>query len=99
MSDEDWINSETRSLGLFLAGEGIDEPDADRNPLRDDDFLLLVNSHSEPIDFSLPFEKDDRPWELLVDTSNDRAEEQRLGGDKTSLAAASLKLLFRRRRP
>ncbi|HYQ01991.1 MAG TPA: glycogen debranching protein GlgX [Polyangiaceae bacterium] len=99
MSDEDWNNPETRSLGLFLAGEGIDEPDSEGNPIRDDDFLLLVNSHGEPIDFSLPFEDDDRPWELLVDTANDRAEEQRFGGDKTSLAGASLRLLFRRRRP
>ena len=99
MTDEDWGNSETRSLGLFLAGEGIDEPDADGNPLRDDDFLLLVNSHSEPIDFALPFPNDDRAWELLVDTSNDRAEEQRHGGEQTGIAPASLKLFFRRRQP
>jgi isoamylase len=98
MTDEDWSNSETRSLGVFLAGEGIDEPDGDGNPLSDDDFLLLVNSHSEPIDFALPFAKADRHWQLLIDTSNDRAEEQRLGGEKTTLAAASLKLLFRRQR-
>ena len=99
MTDEDWSNSETRSLGVFLAGEGIEEPDGDGNPIRDDDFLLLVNGHGAPIDFSLPFEKDERKWELLVDTANDRAEEQRLGGEKTTLAASSLKLLLRCRRP
>jgi isoamylase len=97
MSDEDWSNSETRSLGVFFAGDGMDEPDSDGNPIGDDDFLLLVNSHTEPIDFSLPFEKDDRKWELLIDTSNDDAEEQRLGGEKTTLAGSSLKLLLRRR--
>jgi isoamylase len=98
MSDEDWSNPETRSLGVFLAGEGIDEPDGNGNPLSDDDFLMLVNSHSEPIRFSLPFEKDDRDWQLLVDTSNDRAEERRHGGEETTLAGASLKLLMRERR-
>ncbi|HET7541503.1 MAG TPA: glycogen debranching protein GlgX [Polyangiaceae bacterium] len=98
MSDEDWSNAETRSLGLFLAGDGIDEPDGEGNPLSDDDFLLLVNSHGDPIDFSLPFEKDDRPWELLLDTANDRAKERRLGGEKTTLAGVSLKLLSRERR-
>jgi glycogen operon protein len=98
MSDEDWSNPETRSLGIFLAGEGIDEPDGDGNPLSDDDFLLLVNSHSEPITFALPFEKDEREWQLLIDTSNDRAAERRLGGDETTLAGASLKLLMRERR-
>jgi glycogen operon protein len=99
MTDEDWSNSETRSLGVFLAGEGIEEPDGDGNPIRDDDFLLLINGHGAPIDFSLPFEKDERKWELLVDTANDRAEEQRLGGEKTTLAPSSLKLLLRCRRP
>ena len=98
MTDEDWNNSETRSLGVFLAGEGIDEPDSEGNPIRDDDFLLLVNAHSEPIDFSLPFPTDERKWQLLIDTSNDRAEEQRCGGEKTTLAAISLKLLLRGQR-
>ena len=46
-----------------------------------------------------PFPHDERPWELLVDTSNDRAEEQRVGGELTGIAPASLKLFFRRRRP
>jgi isoamylase len=98
MSDEDWSNSETRSLGVFYAGEGIDEPDADGNPILDDDLLLLVNSHSEPIDFSLPFPKDERAWELLLDTAQDDAEEQKPGGEKTTLGPAALKLFQRRRR-
>jgi len=98
MSDEDWSNPETRTLGVFLAGDGIDEPDGDGNSIIDDDFLLLFNSHSEPIAFLLPFANDHRNWELLIDTSNDRAEEQRLGGDETTLSAASFKLLSRRRR-
>ncbi len=98
MSDEDWSNSETRSLGVFYAGEGIDEPDASGEAIHDDDLLLLFNSHSEPIDFQLPFPKDDRGWELLLDTANDDAEEQRAGGENTTLAPSSLKLLLRRRR-
>ncbi len=98
MSDEDWSNSETRSLGVFYAGEGLDEADADGNPIVDDDLLLLVNSHSEPIDFSLPFAKDDRPWQLELDTARDDATEEHPGGEKTLLAPASLKLFLRRRR-
>jgi isoamylase len=98
MSDEDWSNAETRSLGVFYAGHGIEESDADGNPIVDDDLLLLVNAHSEPIDFSLPFEKDERPWELLLDTAQDDATEQRRGGDTTALAPAALKLFMRRRR-
>jgi isoamylase len=98
MSDEDWSNSETRSLGVFYAGEGLDDVDENGDCLKDDDMLLLVNSHSEPIDFLLPFEKDERPWQLLLDTADDMAEERGKGGEKTTLAPASLKLLTRSRR-
>jgi len=99
MSDEDWSNSETRSLGVFLAGQGLDDMDAEGNPLVDDDMLLLFNSHNEPIDFSLPFPDDSRPWELLVDTANDQASETRRGGEKTQLGGTQLKLFTRVRSP
>ena len=98
MTDEDWSNSETRSLGVFYAGDGLDDVDDEGNCLIDDDMLLLVNSHSEPIDFSLPFPDDGRPWELLIDTAHADAREHKRGGEKTLLAGASLKLLTRRRR-
>jgi len=98
MSDEDWSNSETRSLGVFYAGEGLDDVDENGDCLKDDDMLLLVNSYSKPIDFSLPFEKDERPWQLLIDTDNDAAEELKKSGEQTTLAPASLKLLTRSRR-
>jgi glycogen operon protein len=98
MTDDDWANSETRSLGVFYAGDGLDDVDNEGNPLLDDDMLLLVNSHTEPIDFSLPFPEDDRPWQLLIDTAHDTAEEQKRGGEKTPLEPASLKLLTRKRR-
>ena len=99
MSDADWSNSETRSLGVFYAGDGLDETDVEGNPLCDDDLLLLVNSHSEPIDFVLPVAKSTQNWQLLIDTSNDAAEEQRPGGEQTTLAPISLKLLLRKRQP
>ncbi len=98
MTDEDWSNSETRSLGVFLAGNGLEDVDGDGQVLVDDDMLLLVNSHSEPIDFLLPFPEDDRSWELLIDTAHDDAEERKRGAEKTLVEAASLKLLTRRRR-
>ena len=98
MSDEDWNNSETRSLGVFYAGNGLGDVDNDGNPLLDDDMLLLVNAHSEAIDFSLPFPGDDRPWKLLVDTTQDDPHEQKQGGEKTALEATSLKLFTRERR-
>jgi isoamylase len=98
MSDEDWSNAETRSLGVFYAGNGLDDVDNEGNCLVDDDVLLLFNSHSEPIDFSLPYREDDRPWEELIDTAHNDAAEQKRGGEKVRLEPTSLKLLIRRKR-
>ena len=98
MTDDDWSNSETRSLAVFLAGNGLEDVDDGGNELCDDDMLLIVNSHGDPIDFLLPFPEDDRSWELLIDTAHDDAEERKRGGEKTPIAGASLKLLTRGRR-
>ncbi|MEP7050569.1 MAG: glycogen debranching protein GlgX [Pseudomonadota bacterium] len=98
MSDADWSNAETRSLGVFYAGEGLDDVDENGDTVKDDDMLILVNSHIEPIDFLLPFPDDERPWTLLVDTAQDDAQGQKLGGESVVLAPASLKLLSRSRK-
>jgi glycogen operon protein len=98
MSDEDWANSETRSLGVFYSGEGLDDVDAEGAPVRDDDMLLLFNSHSEPIEFALPFPDDKRAWVLLVDTAGDAVQESKPGGASTTLLGPQLKLFMRARR-
>lgn len=98
MSDEDWANSETRSLGVFYSGHGLDDVDCDGNVLRDDDALILVNSYTQPREFLLPFADKERHWELQIDTADDAANEARPGGQKTTVAAASLKLFVRKRR-
>ncbi len=97
MSDADWSNSDTRSLGVFYAGDGLDDVDESGNALQDDDMLLLVNSHSEPIDFVLPWEMHEGSWQLLFDTADDFAKQSAKGGEKTTVAPVSLKLLVRSR--
>jgi isoamylase len=98
MSDEDWANPGTRSLGVFLSGEGLEDVDADGRTARDDDMLLLIDSNGDDLDFTLPFAEDPRPWELVLDSANDEASEQRKGGEQSRLAGGSLKLFARRRR-
>ncbi len=97
MSDADWSNSATRSLGVFYAGDGLDDVDANGNTLVDDDMLLLVNSHTEPIEFVLPWENHEGVWQLLLDTADDAARQSAKGGEKTLVAPTSLKLLMRNR--
>jgi (1->4)-alpha-D-glucan 1-alpha-D-glucosylmutase len=93
MSEEDWSNPVTRSLGMFLAGRGIDEVDDAGRPVVDDNLLLLLNASDTELGFVLPnLEAVREPWELLVDTRDDRSRERRSPGQTTTLVARSLKL-------
>jgi glycogen operon protein len=91
-SAESWGNPEGRAVAMFLAGRGIDDIDETGRSLVDDNLLLLLNASEQSLDFTLPVEAVEEPWELLVDTAADHAEESRRPGDKTTLVAHSLKL-------
>jgi glycogen operon protein len=97
MNDRDWSNPGTSSLGVFLAGRGLDEVDERGELISDDDLMILLNASTTDLDFVLaPSSSSDEPWEVLVDTVDDQAKETALPGAKTKLVARSLKL-FRRR--
>jgi glycogen operon protein len=98
MSDEDWNSASTRALGVFYSGEGLDDLDAEGHNLCDDDMLMLINSHEEPREFVLPFAEDPRAWELVIDTIDDQASEQKKGGETSPVAGRSLKVFSRKRR-
>ncbi len=95
MNDEEWTTHFVRALGMLLGGDTIDVRDAYGEPIRDDTFLLLINSHHEPLNFVLPGEQDVK-WDLLIDT---RLEEGFLAqpephdaGDEFALMERSLNL-------
>jgi isoamylase len=67
MSQDDWSNEATRCLTIFLDGSGDPDTSADGRPLIDDDFLLLVNSWKEPVEFVLPTVGKSRSWETEID--------------------------------
>ena len=97
MAAEEWTNGFTRSLGLRLAGDAIEEVDESGRPIRDDTFLLLFNAHHEPVDFVLPAHRPRVRWDLVLDT-RDWATASRAFrvGDAYPLEARSLALLRQR---
>jgi glycogen operon protein len=97
MAAEEWTNGFTRSLGLRLAGDAIEEVDESGRPIRDDTFLLLFNAHHEPVDFVLPAHRPRVRWDLVLDT-RDWATAARAFrvGDAYPLEARSLALLRQR---
>ncbi|MDB4996877.1 MAG: hypothetical protein JWM74_4309 [Myxococcaceae bacterium] len=96
MSDQDWKNPGTASLGMFLDGAGVDDVDENGERLVDDDLILLFNASASDIPFTLPGLGDpDSQWELLLDTGNDEAAES-IGADRTTELPMRTVKLFRR---
>jgi glycogen operon protein len=68
MTDEDWNNNETRSIGLRLAGDAIEEVDRHGNHIVDDTLLIVMSAHHEAMGFILPAHRGGVEWELVLDT-------------------------------
>ncbi|TYK45954.1 glycogen debranching protein GlgX [Actinomadura decatromicini] len=69
MTDEDWNVGFAKSLGVFLNGDAITEPDPRGRRVRDDSFLLLVNAGAEPVEYTLPGGEYGERWEFALDTA------------------------------
>jgi glycogen operon protein len=72
MPDQEWNQSFARCLGVYLAGAALGEDDQQGCPLKDDDFILLINSHYEVISFRLPGGPDSGRWGVVLDTGSTR---------------------------
>jgi isoamylase len=69
MTDGEWQHDFALCLGLFLAGDALDEDDERGQPIRDSNFLLLINAHHEPIPFTIPDMVKVKSWRVLLDTA------------------------------
>jgi len=69
MTEHEWHQSSTRCLGLFLAGDAMEEHDERGRRIRDNNMILLLNAHHKAMPFKLPTEIVSKRWEVLLDTS------------------------------
>jgi isoamylase len=75
MQDE-WDAGFVKTLTVFLNGAEIATPTQQGQPVLDDSFLLMFNTHHETLEFALPealrdragAENSVRKWRLLIDT-------------------------------
>jgi len=84
---------------MFLSGEAVDEVDEKGRPVKDENFLFVMNAHHEEIPFLLPTVLSGMLWIVLIDTScqTDRsADIQYEAGTSYPLQAQSLALLVQR---
>jgi glycogen operon protein len=76
MADEAWDTGFIRCMGVRLAGDAIDEMDMHGQRIVGDTLLILFNAHHEMISFTLPDPPPDRPWELVLDTTEPAKDSQ-----------------------
>ena len=70
MTQRDWTNAETRTLGVFLNGREIPTRTAHGEEVVDDSFLLLFNARQEPVEFTLPARRLGTRWALELATGS-----------------------------
>ena len=94
MTDEEWNKSYARCLGLYLEGSATGEDDDKGEPVKDDDFVILINSYCEPIPFVLPLLPPASSWHTAIDTSRPHMtsndDGQIRGAEKFPLESRSL---------
>jgi len=96
MDADDWNNSNAQSVTMFLNGDAIPETDAHGNPIVDDSFLLMFNSHYQPHDFIIPPANYGKDWLLVLDTNAIvKAKAKFKAGQKITLEQRSMVALMR----
>src|SRR5450631_759073 len=73
MGDEDWTGGYARSLAVFLNGSRLPDVDARGEQVTDESFLVLMNAHSDAVDFALPDGPFGAAWSVELDTADDTA--------------------------
>jgi isoamylase len=71
MSEDEWRDASVRCLGMFLAGQGLEETDERGRKVGDENFLVLLNAHHEDVAFTLPAFHPGFRWGAWMDTSRD----------------------------
>ena len=69
MTRRDWGDGELRSIGLFLNGDEIPTRTRQGDQVTDESFLILFNSHHEPVTFQLPPRRFGQRWKLELSTA------------------------------
>jgi glycogen operon protein len=70
MSESQWNAPWMRSLAVMFNGTTLNEIDETGQPIVDDSFLLLLNSHNDPVTYTLPQSPRNLGWGLTMDTSD-----------------------------
>ena len=98
MDGGDWSDPNARAIAIYL--DGSDGPDRaeDGTFLVDDDFLVLVNSWWEPLEFVLPDARSQARWRVEIDSYDPASQAgpaaaDRGAGDRVTVGPRSVVVL------
>ena len=96
MTPDDWQTGFAKSLGVFLNGDALPDPDRRGHRISDDSFLLLFNAHYEDVTFVLPGGPWGEQWVQDFDTAIVPApSEPQPAGTKVVVAARDVQIYRR----
>ena len=84
MTGENWTSPETHCFGALIGAELLHASEA---------LLIVMNSHFENIDFSLPKTLFDAHWDCLLDTATPTGKGDSVEGERINIHSRSLQLL------
>ena len=70
MTEADWQQEYAKSLGVYLNGKTIPNPNPRGEPVFDDDFYIIFNAHTQPLVFTLPDARWGEQWVKEFDTGH-----------------------------
>ncbi|MCC3267347.1 glycogen debranching protein GlgX [Arthrobacter gengyunqii] len=94
MTQDDWDAPVSRSLGVFLNGQGIRGRNARGERITDVNFLLYFNAHDEAVKVTVPPREYAPMWDEVIDTAGEFADSGSIPADaKITIAAKSMVVL------
>jgi len=94
MTQEQWNTGWMRSLVVMLNGKTLGEIGDMGEPIQDDSFLIMLNSHGDRVTYTLPQSPLNRGWKLIMNTNDlDNPFDERLLDGKLDVAGRSVVLL------
>ncbi len=96
MAEEHWGEDYARSIGVFLNGETIPNPNPKGDPVTDYSFYLIFNAHHEPLDFRLPGSAWGERWAKELDTAVGWIEDETVEAEGVVTAEARSVVVLRR---
>lgn len=97
MNEEHWGEGFAKSLGIFINGDTIPNPNTRGEPVTDASFFLIFNAHYEALEFRLPAKRWGQCWVTLLDTMQGWIDDSPPlnAGAKLKVATRSVVLLQR----